>query len=94
MKSLSDLTGPAELSQLLEKQLPCTQVILTEDDPFDSREDMVAFMAKALAEKKPVVFLPHGGHLGYVSEAWTKAKLMALFNNCGMQASAVLAPKK
>jgi len=91
MRSVSELTGQAHLANLLDSQLPCAQVILAEDDPFNAPEDMAEF--KAAAAKKPVVFLPHGGHLGYVNEPWTKAKLMTLFSGPGVQASTAQLPK-
>ncbi|MGD0093493.1 MAG: alpha/beta fold hydrolase [Planctomycetota bacterium] len=85
LKNLSDMMGPAELAHLLENQLPCAQVILSEDDPFNTAEDMAGF--KAAAAKKNVLFLPRGGHLGYVNEPWTKAKLLTLFRRPEPQAS-------
>jgi hypothetical protein len=91
MRSVSELTGQAHLASLLGNQLPCAQVILAEDDPFNAPEDLAEF--KAVAAGKPVLFLPHGGHLGYVNEPWTRAKLMTLFSAPQQQASAAQLPK-
>ncbi|MCY3017585.1 MAG: alpha/beta fold hydrolase [Planctomycetota bacterium] len=90
-KSLSDLTDPIQLPTLLQKQPPCSELILAEDDPFDLPED-VAELKKAAANKR-AVFLPRGGHLGYVNEPWTKAKLLTLFKSPAPQ-TAVSQPGK
>jgi len=79
LPSLEPLIQAAELPALISKQPPgTTQVILAQDDPLDSAEDMASF--KSFAQGKPVTILPRGGHLGYVNADWTKTKVLALFD--------------
>jgi len=91
LHSLSDLTGPIELSRLVENQPPYTLAIIAEDDPFNMPEDMAAF--RKTAPKQEVIFLPRGGHLGYANEPWTRALLLSLFKGAERQTSAAPAPK-
>ncbi|HYG75853.1 MAG TPA: hypothetical protein VEK08_12690 [Planctomycetota bacterium] len=77
MQQLSDLTSPVELGTLIEKQPPYSQVIITLDDPLNTADDLAAFQSRAAGRN--VLFLPRGGHLGFVNDPWTKAKLMTLF---------------
>ena len=69
------MLGP---ERLLPQQPPYAEVILAEDDPFNTPEDVAAL--KAVASKYRVTLLPRGGHLGFVNDPWTKAKLLELFN--------------
>jgi predicted alpha/beta-fold hydrolase len=75
--TLADLVGPAELSNLLKNQPACSETILSEDDPFNRTEDMLEL--KKIGSDN-LTILPRGGHLGFVNEPWTKAKLLNLFN--------------
>ncbi|HEY3324582.1 MAG TPA: hypothetical protein VGP72_29285 [Planctomycetota bacterium] len=79
MQQLSDLTGPSEIPTLLAKQPATSQVIIAEDDPFNTPEDLAALKA-SFAKSPALLMLPRGGHLGYANEAWTKAKLLTLFD--------------
>jgi predicted alpha/beta-fold hydrolase len=89
-QNLSDLMGPIELRNLVEKQLPTTQVIISEDDPFNTPEDLAELKSQVNASSNSnVTFLNYGGHLGFVNEAWTKAKLLSLFKPAAPQTSAV-----
>lgn len=74
--SLEELVKPLEVKNLLVRQPPYSEVILAEDDPFDRKEDVAELKAQASV---PVTVLPRGGHLGFVSAPWTKAKLLTLF---------------
>lgn len=76
--SMNDLVKPLEVKSLLRRQPPYSEVILAADDPFDRPEDIADLKAQASA---PVTVLPHGGHLGFVSAPWTKAKLLTLFKS-------------
>ncbi len=79
LDSVDQLVGPAELDRLLLNQLPVTEVILAEDDPFNLPEDL----ARAREVKgAALTVLPRGGHLGFVNEPWTKARLLKLFSKC------------
>jgi predicted alpha/beta-fold hydrolase len=77
MHDLSELISPIELPNLLKTQPAFSEVILSEDDPFNTAEDSQSLKAAGAAN---LTVLPHGGHLGFVSEPWTKAKLLSLFN--------------
>jgi len=74
--NLDELVKPLEVKNLLARQPPYSEVILAEDDPFDRKEDIADLKAQASV---PVTVLPNGGHLGFVSAPWTKAKLLTLF---------------
>ena len=75
--NLDGLVHAADLAVLLGRQPAGTEIVIAEDDPLDTPADMAAF--KAQAAGKRVTLLPRGGHLGYINEPWTKAKLMTLF---------------
>ena len=77
LTSVSDLTWPIDVRNLLPKQPPGAEVILAEDDPFNSPESLAEL--KKQAHKGSLTVLPRGGHLGYAACAWTKAKLLRLF---------------
>ena len=70
------------LTNLLQHQPPCTLAVLAADDPFNTPEDLHEL--QQAAPRLPVYIAPRGGHLGYVSAAWTKAKLLSLFE-CGKE---------
>lgn len=76
-KEVSDLMGPIEVGNLLPKQPACSEVIFAQDDPFNLPEDVAAI--KALGNPS-VTILPRGGHLGFVNEPWTRAKLLRIFD--------------
>lgn len=78
LPSLDPLIHATDLPALIEKQPATSEVILAQDDPLDTQSDMASF--KTFATGKRVTILPNGGHLGYVSEDWTRAKLMKLFD--------------
>lgn len=88
LQQLSDLTGPVELANLLEKQPAYSQLIMAEDDPLNTPDDLAAIKSKFTAPR--LLLLPHGGHLGFVNTAWTKAKLLSLFKGTGQPTSAAL----
>jgi predicted alpha/beta-fold hydrolase len=79
MNRPSDLTDPVELPTLLTKQPSFSEVIIAGDDPFNTVEDTEALMSNYSGSNLTV--LPHGGHLGFVNEKWTRAKLLSLFKN-------------
>jgi len=79
LQSINELTDPVEIENLIEKQPLNSELILAEDDPLNDPADMASLKLKASGKR--ITFLAHGGHLGFVNEAWTKAKLLSLFNN-------------
>jgi predicted alpha/beta-fold hydrolase len=74
----SDLTDPIALQNLLPKQPAFSETIIAEDDPFNTPEDSAEVKSKFAGPR--LTMLPHGGHLGFVNDPWTKAKLLTLFN--------------
>lgn len=74
---LDELIRGGDLTSLQARQPALSEIILAEDDPLNVQAEFQAF--KAQSTGKRVTFLPKGGHLGYVNEDWTKAKLMTLF---------------
>lgn len=87
LQNFAEYFGAVELNALMEKQPRCSQVILAEDDPFNTPEDMAAF--KARWSGKQALILQHGGHLGFVGDRWTKAKLLTLFKTATQPNSTV-----
>jgi predicted alpha/beta-fold hydrolase len=81
-KAIADLMGPIEVQNLLPRQPACSEIIFAQDDPFNTPEDVAAIRALG---KGCVTILPRGGHLGFVNEAWTRAKLLRIFD--GRQAT-------
>jgi len=79
LQQLSDLTSPVEVINLLDKQPSFSQLVIAEDDPLNSAEDLSTLKAK-YAEPS-LLLLPHGGHLGYVNTPWVKAKLLSIFKS-------------
>jgi predicted alpha/beta-fold hydrolase len=75
---IDDLIEATRLSTLLRHQLPCTEAILSSDDPFNSPEDFAEVHDRA--KELPLTILPRGGHLGYISDPWTHAKLLSMFD--------------
>ncbi len=78
LSSLEELIRAGDLAALQAKQPAYSEIIMADDDPLNSPAEFQAF--KAQAAGKRVTFLPRGGHLGYVSEGWTRAKLLTLFD--------------
>lgn len=80
LTSMEQLIKSAALINLLAHQPAYSQTILAVDDPLDLPSDMAELRAFAAQRPGAVVFLPHGGHVGYVSNRWTRAKLLSVFN--------------
>ena len=78
IQNLEPLIHAADLTALIEKQPATTDVILAQDDPLNLSTDMDSF--KKFAAGKRITILPNGGHLGYIGEPWTRAKLLTLFD--------------
>jgi len=87
MQQLSDLTGPVELPYLIDKQPAYSQIIMALDDPLNTLTDTEALQQQVTGRN--IIFLPIGGHLGFVNAAWTKAKLLSLFKPATQTAAQV-----
>lgn len=76
--SADDFLRPTRLSELLPRQPDYCETILTLDDPLNdpfSTDEL----RRMTAGNSRVVWLPRGGHLGFINEPWTRAKLLRLF---------------
>ena len=84
LKGLSDFIDPITLGHLIQNQPSYLQVVVSADDPINVPSDLSEIKAHAGLS---LTVLPRGGHLGYVNDPWTKAKLMTLFLPESRQAS-------
>ncbi len=75
---IDDFVFASTLENLLKHQPPCSQAIIAADDPLNDPVDTRVLRAH-LAET-PLTILPNGGHLGYIADPWTRAKLLTLFD--------------
>lgn len=72
------LIDDTRLWELLEHQPAYTEAIVALNDPFNTPDDLDDL--KHLAEGKRILYLPTGGHLGYVGDEWTRTHLLGMFN--------------
>lgn len=89
LRSSDELMDTIDLCNLVKKNPQSTELIISEDDPFNTPEDLADL--KSCSPTARITYLPTGGHLGFVSDPWTKAKLMSLFK-CIPAAEAPKAP--
>jgi len=75
---IDEMTASARLDKLLQNQPACSEAILAADDPFNRPVDVNVIREDNLKSK--LTILPRGGHLGYISAPWTRAKLLTLFD--------------
>ena len=75
---IEELIAVTNLNEILKHQPLCSEAIIAHDDPFNSPEDVSGLDSHAA--ELPLTILPHGGHLGYVGEEWTRAKLLQIFD--------------
>jgi hypothetical protein len=75
---MEELFAATNLNEILTHQPSCSQTILSHDDPFNLPEDVSEL--ESHAAQLPLTILPHGGHLGYVGEDWTRSKLLRIFD--------------
>ncbi|HEY3320763.1 MAG TPA: hypothetical protein VGP72_09895 [Planctomycetota bacterium] len=73
-ENVGDMLTRMSVPYLFARQPACTELIMADDDPLNVPDDLAAL--KALPEAKRILFLPNGGHLGFVANRWTKAKLL------------------
>lgn len=76
--ALRQLIHETALPQLLQKQPAYSEAIISDDDPLNDPDDLD--LLKSHANSIRLTLLPRGGHLGYVGNPWTKAKLLTLFS--------------
>jgi pimeloyl-ACP methyl ester carboxylesterase len=77
LNDIKEMNDPIDLCNLVQKQPAHSEAILSEDDPFNTPEDLADL--KQCAANARLVLLPCGGHLGFVSDPWTRAKLLSIF---------------
>jgi predicted alpha/beta-fold hydrolase len=75
---IQELIARTNLNEILRHQPPCSETIIAHDDPFNYVEDIREL--ESHAAELPLTILPHGGHLGYIGEEWTRAKLFHIFD--------------
>lgn len=75
---MEQLMAAANLNEILKHQPPGSEAIIALDDPFNYAEDMHEL--ESHATELPLTVLPHGGHLGYIEEEWTRSKLLHMFD--------------
>jgi predicted alpha/beta-fold hydrolase len=71
------LIQETKAAELIKDQPSYSETIIAADDPFNMPEDIDAFMI--FAKDRKVIVLDRGGHLGYVGNDWTRAKLLSIF---------------
>jgi predicted alpha/beta-fold hydrolase len=81
---VDNLLDAATLGSLLQHQPPGSVAIVAADDPFNTPADMAA-LKESKTEHLEIV--PHGGHLGYISDNWTRTRLLSLFEGGGSEVS-------
>lgn len=77
---IEELIEQTRLDNLLKNQPPCTEAMISVDDPFNTPADIQS--VQSVEPKLPLTLLKSGGHLGYLTEPWVKDKLQSLFE-CG-----------
>ena len=79
LASFNDLNAVARLTHVVPMEPAFVETIIANDDPLNRPEDLEAL--KKVAGSARLTILDGGGHLGYISHRWTKAKLQSLFKN-------------
>ncbi len=77
LNSFADLNAVARLTNVLLHQPEFTQAIIACDDPLNLSEDLE--LLKKCTSCNHLTILNGGGHLGFVNDQWTHAKLNNLF---------------
>lgn len=77
LKDFSELNADAKLLRLLPIEPSFVEIVVAEDDPLNQRDDFEA-LKKATTSAK-LTILNGGGHVGYINDPWTKAKLLEIF---------------
>ena len=78
LNDFSELNAGAKLCNLIDKVPKFTEIIIADDDPLNTQEDLAAL--KNCHTLAKLTILPGGGHIGYTQEPWTQANLAALFS--------------
>lgn len=79
-EAVERLRTGARLCELIKHQPSYVRIFETENDPFSEPEDMAALKRCATDQ---VVFLPDGGHAGYIGDGATRTRLLSLFEKSG-----------
>lgn len=87
LNDLQPLIDSADIERLLEHAQVCTEVILAVDDPLNEPDDLNRLRRSKYTAA--ATYLPRGGHLGYVSNEWTRTKLLSLFTCADQKAQPV-----
>lgn len=77
VRNLDELWAMGDLRQLLPRTPAGVAVCLAADDPLNEAKELEELRGLAPAGRLKV--LPRGGHLGFVSSRWAKARVQALF---------------
>lgn len=83
LSNLDELITSSYLCNLAAKQPAYSEIILTADDPFNDAADLAEFRACKYTGRLQI--LPQGGHLGYIGDEWTRAKLLSLFSEIPLE---------
>ena len=76
-KDFSDLNAGACVLKLIPAQVASVEVVVAEDDPLNTPEDFEAL--KKISGGAKLTILNGGGHVGYINDPWTRAKLLEIF---------------
>lgn len=77
LKSEAEFWAPTELRNLLPRLPKFAQAVEAADDPLNMPADLAEIRKQY---KGPgLIVVPHGGHLGYLSSLWTRARIKHLF---------------
>lgn len=82
---IDDLVVASNLENLLKHQPSWSQAIIAADDPLNDPVDTQVL--RAHMDETPLTILPNGGHLGYIADPWTHAKLLTLFDDSAVKKS-------
>jgi predicted alpha/beta-fold hydrolase len=77
LKSIDELNAMGDLRTLLPTLPDGVHVILAVDDPLNDAKELNSLRQDA--KTGPLIFLPRGGHLGYVGSGWSKGQVQSLF---------------
>lgn len=77
VRSIDDLWDCGDLCKLLQSCPDNVHAVITDDDPLND-ETLVRYCQRDVPPNKLTV-LPRGGHLGFVSCQWAKARVLQMF---------------
>jgi len=71
------MVNEATVFALLPAQPNFCEVIEAANDPFNTPDQLELLQRQNAGQRLTII--PHGGHLGYMSDSWTRSKLISLF---------------